>query len=141
MGNSIYMVKRHYLEAKTFEEGLRWFRTAWPLPERGAREEPIPPLGRRARVIGSSQRGLPQAEMAFRLCDLFVSKLTLSLAISRQQQPCEIRLSNSVFLSDTHGGEHRTLYPVSDGARREAGPLADLCYRKKAVSMPPASCP
>jgi len=32
MGNSIQMVKRHYLEAKTFEEGLRWFGVSWPLP-------------------------------------------------------------------------------------------------------------
>ena len=33
MGNSIHMVKRHYLEAKSFEEGLRWFKIAWPLPK------------------------------------------------------------------------------------------------------------
>ncbi|MGA7393355.1 MAG: hypothetical protein WCC08_19000 [Terrimicrobiaceae bacterium] len=33
MGNSIHMVKRHYLEAKTFEEGLRWFRIAWLIPK------------------------------------------------------------------------------------------------------------
>jgi integrase len=32
MGNSIHMVKRHYLEAKTFEDGLAWFRVNWPLP-------------------------------------------------------------------------------------------------------------
>ena len=31
MGNSIHMVKRHYLEAKTFEDGLCWFRIGWPL--------------------------------------------------------------------------------------------------------------
>lgn len=36
MGNSVQMIKRHYLEAKTFEEGLRWFRVKWPLPN-GAR--------------------------------------------------------------------------------------------------------
>jgi len=32
MGNSVHMVKRHYLEAKTFEDGLRWFQVPWPLP-------------------------------------------------------------------------------------------------------------
>ncbi len=34
MGNSVHMVKRHYLEAKTFEDGLRWFGIAWPLPKK-----------------------------------------------------------------------------------------------------------
>lgn len=31
MGNSVQMVKRHYLEAQTFEDGLRWFKITWPL--------------------------------------------------------------------------------------------------------------
>jgi integrase len=31
MGNSVGMVKRHYLEAQTFEEGLRWFHISWPM--------------------------------------------------------------------------------------------------------------
>jgi integrase len=33
MGNSVHMVKRHYLEAKTFDEGLRWFGINWPVPK------------------------------------------------------------------------------------------------------------
>jgi integrase len=41
MGNSIQMVKRHYLEAKTFEEGLRWFRIAWPLPKEERANSPF----------------------------------------------------------------------------------------------------
>jgi integrase len=41
MGNSVHMVKRHYLEAKTFEEGLRWFRIAWPLPKKERANSPF----------------------------------------------------------------------------------------------------
>jgi integrase len=41
MGNSVHMVKRHYLEAKTFEEGLRWFRIAWPLPKEERAKSPF----------------------------------------------------------------------------------------------------
>lgn len=31
MGNSVPMIKRHYLEAQTFDEGLRWFGATWPV--------------------------------------------------------------------------------------------------------------
>lgn len=41
MGNSIQMVKRHYLEAKTFEEGLRWFGITWPLPKTDRANNPF----------------------------------------------------------------------------------------------------
>ena len=41
MGNSVHMVKRHYLEAKTFEEGLRWFGIAWPLPTKERANNPF----------------------------------------------------------------------------------------------------
>jgi len=33
MGNSIQMVKRHYLEAQTFDAGLDWFGIKWPVPQ------------------------------------------------------------------------------------------------------------
>ena len=41
MGNSVHMVKRHYLEAKTFDEGLCWFRIAWPLPKKERANSPF----------------------------------------------------------------------------------------------------
>ena len=41
MGNSIGMVKRHYLEAKTFEEGLRWFQISWPVAEKKRASNPF----------------------------------------------------------------------------------------------------
>ncbi len=41
MGNSIQMVKRHYLEARTFEEGLRWFGITWPLPGKDRANSPF----------------------------------------------------------------------------------------------------
>jgi integrase len=41
MGNSVHMVKRHYLEAKTFEEGLRWFGMTWPLPKKERTSSPF----------------------------------------------------------------------------------------------------
>lgn len=41
MGNSIHMVKRHYLEAKTFEDGLRWFEMSWPLPKEERASSPF----------------------------------------------------------------------------------------------------
>ncbi len=41
MGNSIPMVKRHYLEAKTFEEGLRWFGLTWPVPNAERAQNPF----------------------------------------------------------------------------------------------------
>jgi len=41
MGNSVHMVKRHYLEAKTFEEGLRWFGITWPLPTKERASSPF----------------------------------------------------------------------------------------------------
>jgi hypothetical protein len=41
MGNSVRMVKRHYLEAKTFEKGMRWFRIAWPLPKEERAKSPF----------------------------------------------------------------------------------------------------
>lgn len=41
MGNSVHMVKRHYLEAKTFEEGLRWFRLAWPMSKKARESSPF----------------------------------------------------------------------------------------------------
>lgn len=41
MGNSVGMVKRHYLEAKTFEEGLRWFRITWPIPANTRASDPF----------------------------------------------------------------------------------------------------
>lgn len=41
MGNSLHMVKRHYLEAKSFEEGLHWFRIAWPLPKDARTSSPF----------------------------------------------------------------------------------------------------
>ncbi len=41
MGNSIGMVKRHYLEAKTFEEGLHWFQISWPVPGKKRAGDPF----------------------------------------------------------------------------------------------------
>lgn len=41
MGNSVGMVKRHYLEAKTFEEGLRWFQIPWPVPAKKRASNPF----------------------------------------------------------------------------------------------------
>lgn len=41
MGNSVGMVKRHYLEAKTFEEGLRWFQIPWPVPAKKRASDPF----------------------------------------------------------------------------------------------------
>ncbi len=41
MGNSVHMVKRHYLEAKTFEEGLQWFKIRWPLPKKERANHPF----------------------------------------------------------------------------------------------------
>lgn len=41
MGNSVHMVKRHYLEAKTFEEGLRWFKITWPLSKKAREKSPF----------------------------------------------------------------------------------------------------
>ncbi|HEY2799872.1 MAG TPA: site-specific integrase [Chthoniobacterales bacterium] len=41
MGNSVGMVKRHYLEAKTFEEGLRWFQVAWPVAAKKRASDPF----------------------------------------------------------------------------------------------------
>ncbi len=41
MGNSIQMIKRHYLEAKTFEQGLRWFRVDWPLRKKARERSPF----------------------------------------------------------------------------------------------------
>ena len=41
MGNSIQMVKRHYLEAKTFEEGLKWFGVPWPLQSKERANHPF----------------------------------------------------------------------------------------------------
>jgi len=41
MGNSVGMVKRHYLEAKTFEEGLRWFQISWPVPGKKRASDPF----------------------------------------------------------------------------------------------------
>jgi integrase len=41
MGNSVGMVKRHYLEAKTFEDGLRWFRISWPVPAKKRASDPF----------------------------------------------------------------------------------------------------
>ena len=41
MGNSIGMVKRHYLEAKTFEEGLHWFQISWPVSGKKRASDPF----------------------------------------------------------------------------------------------------
>lgn len=41
MGNSVGMVKRHYLEAKTFEEGLRWFQISWPVSAKKRASDPF----------------------------------------------------------------------------------------------------
>ena len=41
MGNSIQMVKRHYLEAKTFDEGLKWFSVPWPLQNKERANHPF----------------------------------------------------------------------------------------------------
>jgi integrase len=41
MGNSVGMVKRHYLEAKTFEEGLRWFQISWPMARKKRASDPF----------------------------------------------------------------------------------------------------
>jgi len=41
MGNSVQMVKRHYLDAKTFEEGLRWFGITWPMPKEERANNPF----------------------------------------------------------------------------------------------------
>ena len=41
MGNSVHMVKRHYLEAKTFEEGLCWFQISWPVPAKERASSPF----------------------------------------------------------------------------------------------------
>ena len=41
MGNSVGMVKRHYLEAKAFEEGLRWFQVPWPVPAKKRAGDPF----------------------------------------------------------------------------------------------------
>ena len=41
MGNSIQMVKRHYLEARTFEEGLQWFGVPWPLTNKERANHPF----------------------------------------------------------------------------------------------------
>ncbi len=41
MGNSVGMVKRHYLEARTFEEGLRWFQISWPVPGKKRANDPF----------------------------------------------------------------------------------------------------
>jgi integrase len=41
MGNSVGMVKRHYLEAKTFEEGLRWFQISWPVSSKKRASDPF----------------------------------------------------------------------------------------------------
>lgn len=41
MGNSVQMIKRHYLEAKSFEEGLAWFRVAWPLKKDARTSSPF----------------------------------------------------------------------------------------------------
>lgn len=41
MGNSVGMVKRYYLEAQTFEEGLRWFQISWPVPGKKRANDPF----------------------------------------------------------------------------------------------------
>lgn len=41
MGNSVGMVKRHYLEAKTFEEGLQWFQISWPVAAKKRASDPF----------------------------------------------------------------------------------------------------
>jgi len=41
MGNSLQMVKRHYLEAQTFEEGIAWFGVQWPVATESKSKDPF----------------------------------------------------------------------------------------------------
>lgn len=41
MGNSVGMVKRHYLEAQVFEDGLKWFQLPWPLENNKRSRDPF----------------------------------------------------------------------------------------------------